>query len=219
MAIGQDTTPEDFRLMSQPLPLDGKSNAAARRRYRAAHPERCDASTKAWREANPDAVKAQKKRNYEKHRETKVASQKAYYEANREVVSAKARTARQAERAADPEAYRAREAARCRLDREKHAEKRRAKAFEAALRRKYRLTHAEFLVIQQSQDGRCAICRSSFGPLGVNKPCVDHDHAEGGKVRGILCRLCNAMIGQALDNPKILRAAARYLELAAKSAV
>lgn len=41
---------------------------------------------------------------------------------------------------------------------------------------------------------------------------VDHDH-ETGKVRGVLCRECNLILGLALDDPGTLRALANYLEL------
>lgn len=50
----------------------------------------------------------------------------------------------------------------------------------------------------------CAIC----GGPGQH---LDHDHASG-VARAALCQNCNLMLGQARDNPAILRAAAADLE-------
>lgn len=52
---------------------------------------------------------------------------------------------------------------------------------------------------------QCEVCDSK------KKLCIDHDHGTG-KVRGVLCDLCNKALGQARDNPKILRALADYVE-------
>lgn len=48
---------------------------------------------------------------------------------------------------------------------------------------------------------------------------IDHDHtccvgdySCGECVRGLICQTCNFLIGQAHDNPAVLRAAAEYLE-------
>lgn len=51
----------------------------------------------------------------------------------------------------------------------------------------------------------CAICNS------VNQLVGDHDHATGA-ARGILCRNCNLALGNMMDDPARLRAAAEYLE-------
>jgi hypothetical protein len=62
-----------------------------------------------------------------------------------------------------------------------------------------------------AQDERCAICRSPDWPGKDSRPHVDHDH-ETGRVRGLLCGLCNNGLGQFKDDPARLRAAADYLE-------
>lgn len=57
------------------------------------------------------------------------------------------------------------------------------------------------------QDRRCAIC----GKLVDESGCWDHDH-ESGMTRGILCKPCNLVLGNADDNDSILERAAAYLK-------
>lgn len=65
----------------------------------------------------------------------------------------------------------------------------------------YGLTLAEYEAIMAAG---CAICAGAGQHL-------DHDHVSG-KPRAALCQNCNLMLGQARDNPTVLRAAADYLE-------
>ncbi len=58
----------------------------------------------------------------------------------------------------------------------------------------------------EAQQGECAICRTP-----MLTPHADHDH-ERDSPRGLLCRLCNTMLGMARDQAGILRAGADYLE-------
>lgn len=87
-------------------------------------------------------------------------------------------------------------------NRESYTEYQRAKHLET----KYGLSVEEFEAMRSRQNGRCLICGTASEDL-----VVDHDH-ETGKVRGLVDGRCNLMIGQALDNPDVLRAAAEYLE-------
>ena len=73
------------------------------------------------------------------------------------------------------------------------------------LRRTYGITIEDFEKMSQDQNGRCAIC------LKQKTLCVDHDH-DTGKVRALLCRWCNIMLGNANDNPDTLVRGAIYLE-------
>lgn len=84
-------------------------------------------------------------------------------------------------------------------------------------REKYRhvtqfgITKDDFLEMMKKQEDRCAICRIHVSEYKTRKRfSVDHDHVTG-KVRGLLCGLCNTMLGQAQDNPEVLRAAITYL--------
>jgi Recombination endonuclease VII len=57
----------------------------------------------------------------------------------------------------------------------------------------------------EAQGGLCPICKK--------RPAVhvDHDHKTG-KVRAILCEMCNGGLGQFKDNPESIRRAIAYLE-------
>lgn len=71
--------------------------------------------------------------------------------------------------------------------------------------RTYGLSRERYDALLHEQDHRCAICRSD-DPLHV-----DHDH-DTDEIRGLLCRACNHMLGNAKDRPALLRAAIGYLE-------
>jgi hypothetical protein len=81
-----------------------------------------------------------------------------------------------------------------------------------ALGKKWKLKHLYNITIEQynqmlsAQQGKCAICFQPMIP-----PVLDHDHATG-KVRELLCILCNMGIGAFQENGDILRLAIRYIE-------
>jgi len=70
---------------------------------------------------------------------------------------------------------------------------------------KYAFESGEFDRMIIEQQGRCAICNDP-----MLDPNVDHDHATG-RIRQLLCRRCNRMIGFAVDNLEILQSAIDYL--------
>lgn len=72
---------------------------------------------------------------------------------------------------------------------------------------KHGLTRESFSQLAKQQDGKCLICQEVPSDILV----MDHCH-ETGKFRGLLCRKCNAAIGQLYDDPELLRRAADYLE-------
>lgn len=74
------------------------------------------------------------------------------------------------------------------------------------LDRKYKLNRTDWDAMLQKQNNKCLICESD-----LLKPCVDHDHKTG-KVRGLLCRICNLKL-QAIEDIEFARKARIYLEL------
>lgn len=76
---------------------------------------------------------------------------------------------------------------------------------ESHIRRTYGLTLEEYDAMHERQDNRCLVCKEK------TKLHVDHCHSSG-KVRGLLCFFCNAGIGMFKDDPRLMKAAIRYLE-------
>src|SRR5258708_447165 len=85
--------------------------------------------------------------------------------------------------------------------------------YKRARLKRYGLTEQSFEKLWVLQEGLCALCGfamdedGSRGP-GRHVPNVDHDHATG-KVRGILCSLCNFGLGCFQDDPVIDRKSTR----------
>lgn len=78
--------------------------------------------------------------------------------------------------------------------------------------RLYGLRPEDYIAMYERQQGRCAICGENGETFGGRRLHIDHDH-DTGKVRGLLCGLCNTAIGHLKDSPTLLRAAASYLEV------
>ena len=84
---------------------------------------------------------------------------------------------------------------------------------EASMRRarelrfkQYGITPEQFLDMLDAQGGKCAICKEPLRPGKYTH--VDHDH-NSGKVRELLCNLCNVQLPRTLY---LARAAVAYLE-------
>jgi Recombination endonuclease VII/NUMOD3 motif len=74
-------------------------------------------------------------------------------------------------------------------------------------RKRFGISLAEYTDLWAKQGGVCAICQE---PCKRGRLCVDHDH-EDGRVRGLLCRICNIIIGQINDDFDWLERAREYL--------
>jgi SLT domain-containing protein len=79
----------------------------------------------------------------------------------------------------------------------------------AARKQRYGLSDEAFKEMLLQQNYSCALC----GGVSAAKRslAVDHDHTSG-KVRKLLCALCNLGLGHAKDSPEVIRLAALYLE-------
>ena len=124
------------------------------------------------RKANPEVVKNEK------------IAQRRWAANNRDRVNAASRR------------YYAANKERYRQYRERRNQKPEAKKLrkQAQLNHNYGLSLDQYHVLLEGQDRKCAICGRH-----LTKPNVDHCH-DTGKVRGILCTVCNTIVLGALEN-------------------
>jgi hypothetical protein len=94
----------------------------------------------------------------------------------------------------------------------RNPERRKAAQRRRVLKR-YGLTEAEFEARFVAQGGRCAICRQVPPEKYTRNKrlAIDHCHKTG-KVRGLLCFGCNAILGNAKDDPALLLEVIAYIE-------
>lgn len=83
------------------------------------------------------------------------------------------------------------------------------KARGAGRRRRFNISPEAVRAMERDQNGLCAICQSA--PTGHFPLIVDHCHATG-RLRRLLCNMCNQGLGRFKDQPRLLREAATYLE-------
>ena len=79
------------------------------------------------------------------------------------------------------------------------------------IERKYGITKERYQELLAKQDGKCAICGDAPGRRYRHQLHVDHCHKTG-RVRGLLCRGCNHMLGVVRDDKNVLIRAVAYLE-------
>lgn len=83
---------------------------------------------------------------------------------------------------------------------------------------RYKITLLEYNERLEKQERGCAICAVPYGDGIKRQLSVDHDH-ETGKVRGLLCRRCNQVLGLVADSQILLGLLIRYLETAKKEEI
>lgn len=90
--------------------------------------------------------------------------------------------------------------------RKQNPDKERLRKRKQKLKSKYNLTLEEYNLMYSKQEGRCLICGTFYNKLNI-----DHCHTTG-KVRGLLCTLCNTGLGSFKDNSSLLGRAILYLK-------
>jgi Recombination endonuclease VII len=78
---------------------------------------------------------------------------------------------------------------------------------ERYVKKTYGLSPKQYRNMLHNQRNRCLICLNLLQPGGIS---VDHDH-QTNIVRGLLCHLCNSLIGMAGENVEILERAVQYI--------
>jgi hypothetical protein len=71
---------------------------------------------------------------------------------------------------------------------------------------RYGITLEEYSILVALSGGRCAICKT----VPKTKLFIDHCHTTN-KIRGLLCRPCNLVLGFAKDNVNVLEESIKYL--------
>lgn len=84
------------------------------------------------------------------------------------------------------------------------------KKYKERLKYDYGMTVEDYEALSAYQGDCCAICKVPSLSLS-QRLAVDHCHATG-KVRGLLCKACNAALGLLKDSPEVLETAFKYLK-------
>lgn len=157
------------------------------RRYREANREKLNADAAAYRATRRAELAASSRAWHAQTKDKRRVVSKAYREANRDVLAEKKRQ------------YAA-------------ANSERSKAWKRE--RYFGVSADQYRSMLEDCGGVCAICG------GVNKSgralAVDHCHATG-KVRGLLCSMCNVAIGRLGDTSASVMRAVSYLERAERA--
>jgi hypothetical protein len=81
--------------------------------------------------------------------------------------------------------------------------------YETMIKKKYGLSVEDYLNIVTKQNNRCAICGRE--PKWGKKLVLDHNHKTG-KVRGMLCDLCNMLVGMRENNNNLFEKTDKYIK-------
>ncbi len=82
--------------------------------------------------------------------------------------------------------------------------------------RSYGITEEDYEQMLEEQDFVCAICGQEETTINPQTSypyplSIDHNHKTG-KVRGLLCKHCNLVLGQIEKRPRIVNSCLTYLE-------
>lgn len=85
------------------------------------------------------------------------------------------------------------------------------KRYGSEIKRRYGCTLEMYNTLLVRQEGKCAICSVLHNPAEKKgRLYVDHCHATG-KIRALLCKHCNSMLGYAKDDTRIMLEAVAYI--------
>jgi Recombination endonuclease VII len=76
---------------------------------------------------------------------------------------------------------------------------------------KYGVSQEAFDAILQTQNFRCAACKSDLRAIRSKHVHLDHCH-DTGRIRGVLCHSCNMALGLMKEDSSRLKALAAYIE-------
>jgi recombination endonuclease VII len=82
------------------------------------------------------------------------------------------------------------------------------RSHDAYVSRTYGIPLGSYRLLYEAQGGVCYICRRSKGT--TKRLAVDHDHRTG-RVRGLICKPCNWLLGHSRDDPEMFTRAREYL--------
>lgn len=173
---------------------DRKKKAECQKRWHETHKEESAKRSKESARKNPDARRAANKR----YRETHAEQIKSYQQRTRDMERVRR------------ERYMAKNRERQKQYWKEYNEKNRDKKRDRYRQRHYGITNKQWEELFEVQGKKCAICGTTE-PGGRTGWHGDHDHATN-KFRGILCNVCNVMLGHARDDLQILARAAEYLK-------
>lgn len=88
--------------------------------------------------------------------------------------------------------------------RRENPDKARLNDFRKRLRHKYNMSPAQLDQLLQAQGGKCWICQEE------KRLVIDHNH-ETGRVRGLLCPICNTLLGRIEAYPNMITNIYAYL--------
>ena len=97
---------------------------------------------------------------------------------------------------------------RCKTHHVQFVREQKARAHDVRVQKTYGLGPGDYQRLYLFQGQVCAICRRATG--ATRRLSVDHDHRSG-YVRGLLCRPCNDLLGQARDDVAFFQRAIGYL--------
>ena len=84
------------------------------------------------------------------------------------------------------------------------------RVFANNIKRNFGISVKQYSELLKNQGGVCAICGSI--PNAKKRMAIDHDHKTG-RIRGLLCHMCNLSLGGFRDDPEMLKAAIVYLDI------